>query len=54
MELLFFRDVGDPLYLTPYLDRGDITTAQNLARVRASEIKVKPFFSQKVTFVRNR
>lgn len=28
-----FRDVGDRLYLTPYIQRGDIATARNLALV---------------------
>lgn len=30
---IFSADVGDPLFLTPYIDSGDLTTAQDLAKV---------------------
>ena len=30
---LKFRDVGEPLYLTPYIKSGDIATAKSLAEV---------------------
>ena len=28
-----FRDVGEPLYLTPYIESGDIATAKTLSEV---------------------
>ena len=30
---IFSRDVGEPLYLTPYIQSGDIATAKSLSRV---------------------
>ena len=30
---LKFRDVGEPLYLTPYIESGDIATAKTLCEV---------------------
>lgn len=30
---LLFRDAGSPLYLTPYIESGDIETGRELARV---------------------
>ena len=32
-SLSFHRDVGEPLYLTPYIQSGDIATAKSLAQV---------------------
>ena len=35
------EDVGEPLFLTPYIEAGDLETARSLARVDASLLEVK-------------
>ena len=34
------EDVGDPLYLTPYIEAGDVETGRSLARVDSSLLEV--------------
>ena len=34
------KDVGEPLYLTPYIEAGDIDTAKEMAMVDSSLLEV--------------